>query len=770
MIYRSLLMNKVLIIRGAAALLAALSASHLSAAPGPGHAAQSAVTGGPQVPVAPEVIVRDAEGGVTVRAIPLAEPLRVDGRLDEAVYQTERAFGGFVQLEPVPGQPSTERTEVWVMFDRDTVYVSARCWDSAPPEQWTANEMRRDTRQLLQNDAFGVMFDTFHDRRNGFVFYANPLGGFSDRFVTDEGRADATFNAVWEVRTGRFDGGWTIEIAVPFKTLRYKTGNPQTWGLQLRRVVRRKNEWAYLTPMPASVRGSAGITRISFAGTLVGLDAPSASKQLVVKPYAISRLTTDRSAPRASSNEFGGDLGLDVKYGVTPNLTADFSTNTDFAQVEVDEQQVNLTRFNLFFPEKRDFFLEARSTFDFGSSAGGVRLNDPTVPALFYSRRIGLNLGRVIPLDVGGRLTGNVGAMRLGLLNIQTGDESLSGTPATNFTALRVKRDVFRRSFVGAMFTNRSRSTIADGMNQAFGADAAFAFFQNVTMGGYYAETRTPGLNRDAASYQARAGYGADRYGATFAYLHVGDDFNPEVGFLRRRDFNRGSGGLRFSPRPERNRWVRKYTFEGLFDYIESDAGALESREDAWRFNVEFESSDQLTVVGTRHQEALVRPFAVSRDVAIPVGGYTFSDVVATYRLGQQRRVSGSLLLQRGNFYDGTLTAFGFTSARVSVIPQLSLEPSVSINKIDLPSGSFTTKLLRTRADFAFSPRRFASALLQYSSSDRSFSSNLRFRWEYRPGSEFFAVYTDERDTLGRGFPLLRNRAFVLKVTRLFQF
>jgi hypothetical protein len=762
-------MHRILIPRSAAALAILLTVAAASSAAAQAAQPTSATAAGRGVPVAPDVIVRDEAGGATVRAIPLKEPLRVDGRLDETVYQTELAVEGFIQLEPIAGAPATERTEAWVMFDRDAVYVSARCWDSAPPSEWTANEMRRDTGQLLQNDQFGVMFDTFYDRRNGFVFYANPLGGFSDRIVTDEGMAEPEWNPVWEIRTGRFEGGWTIEMAIPFKTLRYRTGNPQVWGVQFRRAVRRKNEWSHITKMPPALRGSSGITRISMAATLVGIEAPPASMQLVTKPYAISRLLTDRVAVQPLSNEVEGDVGLDVKYGVTPNLTADFTVNTDFAQVEVDEQQVNLTRFNLFFPEKRDFFLESRANFDFGSGAGGDRLSDPTVPALFYSRRIGLNAGRVIPIDAGGRVTGKVGKVRMGLLNIQTGDDALSQTPSTNFTALRVKRDVFRRSWVGAMFTNRSHSTIADGANQAFGVDSAFAFFNDLTMGGYYAETRTPGRNTDAASYQTRFNYAGDRYGLQFDYLHVGANFNPEVGFVRRSDFNRGSGVLRFSPRPRRNNWVRKFTYEGIFDYIETGAGLLETREQAGRFNIEFDSSDQLTVLATKRREVLLRPFAVARNVVIPVGGYGFGDVELTYRLGQQRRVSGSLVFQRGSFYDGTITAYGFTTGRVSVIPRFSLEPSVSINLIDLPTGSFSTQVLRTRGDFGFSPRTFASALLQYNSSDRAFSSNLRFRWEYRPGSEFFAVYTDERDTLGRGFPLLRNRAFVLKITRLFQ-
>ena len=609
-----------------------------------------------------------------------------------------------------------------------------------PPEQRTANELRRDTNQLTQNDTFGVLFDTFFDRRNGFYFYANPLGGFSDRTVTDEAPADPDWNAVWTVRTGRFAGGWTIEIAVPFKALRSKAGHPQTWGLQFRRSIRRKNEWTYLTTLPASVRGPSGMTRVSAAATLVGLEAPAASRQIAIKPYATSRLTTDRAATFPLSNNLGGDIGLDVKYGVTPSLTADFTSNTDFAQVEVDEQQVNLTRFSLFFPEKRDFFLEARSTFDFGSGAARSPARDADVPALFYSRRIGLNRGRVIPIDAGGRLTGDVGNVRLGVLNIQAGDEAVSGTPSTNFTAVRLKRDILRRSFVGAIFTNRSQSTIADGANQALGVDLALGFFENVTMGGYYAETRTPGRRGDDASYQARASYAPDLYGAQIDYLHVGNHFNPEVGFVRRSNVDRTSGLLRYSPRPKRNKWVRRCMSEVQMDHVLNGAGLLETRELTGRFNVEFENSDQIALEGVSHRELLLQPFAVSRGVSVPVGLYVFSDVLATYRFGQQRGVSGNLVFQRGDLYNGRLTALGFTSARMTVIPRLSVEPSVSINMVDLPSGEFTTQLLRTRADLSFSPRMFASALVQYGSADDTFSSNLRFRWEYQPGSELFAV------------------------------
>ncbi|MCA1585221.1 MAG: carbohydrate binding family 9 domain-containing protein, partial [Acidobacteria bacterium] len=525
-------------------------------------------------PMAPEVITRDAANRPTIRAIKLAEPLRLDGRLDERVYGEEPPFGGFVQVVPDYGAPASERSEVWVMFDATTIYVAGRMWDSAPPDRWVANELRRDTNQLRQNDHLGVMFDTFYDRRSGFMFYTNPLGALADYSVIDEGQPNTDWNPVWNVRTGRFDGGWTVELAVPFKTLRYKSGVNQVWGIQMRRSIRRKNEWAYLSPVPLALAGPQALNRVSSAGTLVGLDLPPASKNLEIKPYAISRLSTDRVRVPPVANDLDGDVGGDLKYGVTANLTADVTVNTDFAQVEVDEQQTNLTRFSLFFPEKRDFFLEGRGIFDFargGAGAQGGTATASDTPTLFYSRRIGLNRGRVVPIDVGGRLTGKIGAYSVGVVNIQQGGEDIGGSEPTNFTVLRLKRDILRRSTIGAMLTNRSNATLGSGSNQAYGVDAAFSFYQNVSMGAYYAQTRTPGLDVADDSYQGRFDYSADRYGLRAEYLKVGDNFNPEVGFLRRDDFRRSFGSLRFSPRP-RSGPVRKYTFEGSLEYFENDS------------------------------------------------------------------------------------------------------------------------------------------------------------------------------------------------------
>ncbi|MGC4084913.1 MAG: DUF5916 domain-containing protein [Vicinamibacterales bacterium] len=686
------------------------------------------------------------------------------------------SISDFIQTVPAEGQPSTEKTEAWVFFDDNYFYVVGRMHEDVPPERWTANELRRDTSQLRQNDMFGFLIDTFHDRRNGYNFYANPLGGFADRIVTDEGNPNVDWNPVWEVRTGRFEGGWTAEMAIPFKSIRYNAGTNQTWGLQLRRSIRRKNEWTHLTALPASTGGSTSIFRVSRAATLIGLDLPEASKNIELKPYAISRVSSD--VTKNVSNDFEPNAGLDAKVGITANLTADITVNTDFAQVEVDEQQVNLTRFNISFPEKRDFFLEGRGIFDFGrggptnSLAGASGASNSLTPSLFYSRAIGLNAGRVIPLRAGGRVTGKAGKYSIGLLNIETGAEDVSATPATNFTVARLKRDILRRSSVGMMVTNRSESNSVPGAsNFAYGGDASFSFFQNISLGGYYSISDTDGKTNDNESYQGRFDYAADRYGLQLQFLDVGENYNPEVGFVRRYGFDRTYASARFSPRPRRRfKGIRQFTYQASLEYIQNSAGRLETRNQTGRFAIERQNSDLFVVEGGTNYELLVAPFAISPGVRIPAGIYPFNDVTFSYQLGQQRRLNGTLSYQTGEFYNGTIRAYGFTSARYAILKQWSVEPSVQINDVQLPAGDFTTTLLRARTDYGFNPRMFISGLVQYASTGNVFSSNFRFRWEYRPGSELFVVYTDERDTTKPGYPDLRNRAFVVKVNRLLRF
>ena len=373
-------------------------------------------------------------------------------------------------------------------------------------------------------------------------------------------------------------------------------------------------------------------------------------------------------------------------------------------------------------------------------------------------------------------MTGRVGNFSIGLLNIQTGDEPATATDATNFSVVRLKRDVLRRSSIGALFTRRSVSTQGGGSAETYGVDGTFSFYDNLTINTYWATASTPRLDPDDVSYRTQLDYAGDRYGVELERLVVGTDFNPEVGFLRREAFERSFGSFRFSPRPRSVAAIRKLTWEGRFDYVTDRAGTLETRQVQGRFGTEFENSDMLNVEYTRSYEFLDEPFAIAPAVAIPIGGYTFQDVRASLELGRQRRMSGTVSVQHGSFFSGDKTTVGFGfgggpgSGRLELSPRFSVEPGLSINWIDLPEGQFTTKLVTARTTFTFTPLMFISALLQYNSSNDSVSTNLRLRWEYQPGSELFVVYNEQRDTLAPRFPELENRAVVIKINRFFRF
>jgi len=740
-----------------------------AAAPGPAFAQVAASPDGAPAIVGPDVVARDAAGRVTIRAVRLTEPLVVDGRLDDPVYTQVPAISDFVQQEPHEGEPATERTELWIFFDTKNIYFTVRCFDDQP-ERIIANEMRRDSNNIFQNDNVQIVIDTFYDRRSGVLFQTNALGVLSDQEVSDERNFNRDWNTVWDVKGARTDDGWSAEFVIPFKSLRYRASGPQTWGFNIQRRIPWKNERSYLTAVPASY-GGRGIYKMSSAATLVGLEVPPQGRNLELKPYGISAVTTNRQATPAVSNDLTGDAGFDVKYGLTKGLTADVTYNTDFAQVEEDEQQVNLTRFSLFFPEKRDFFLEGQGIFGFGpptrenQSFGGA---SSLMPLVFFSRRIGLNDNQEVPILAGSRVTGRAGRNAVGLLNIETKASEAAGAPATNFSVARVRRDILRRSTVGFIATNRAPGGDGGNSNQVVGVDAALAFYQNVTFSSYYARSRTPGRRGDASSYMGQFAYAADRYGVNFEHLSVGDAFNPEIGFLRRESFRRSYAQGRFSPRPRSSRMVRKVSAEGSIDYITDLHGRLESREAQASTRIEFTGGGFWSTDYTRNYELLKEPFEISKGVVIVPGGYDFQDLRSEYYLGPQR-VSGRVFASRGTFYDGTRGEVGF-NGRVDMTSQFSLEPRITFDWIDLSAGRFTTRLVGSRLNFTMSTRRAFSVLMQYNSTNATLASNARFRWEYKPGSDLFVVYSDGRDTAGTGFPGLQNRSFVVKMTRLFRF
>ncbi|MGE0444112.1 MAG: DUF5916 domain-containing protein [Vicinamibacterales bacterium] len=742
----------------AAVLVSVVASSSAAFAQGPSADAAA--------PVAPQTVLREPNR-VVVRAVRLTTPFTLDGQLDEAIYRENMPIDGFTQQEPTEGAPATEPSEAWIFFDDENLYIGVRNWES-DSSRMVLNELRKDSSNLIQNEHIAVILDTFHDRRNGFLFLVNALGGLLEETFVDERNASRDWNTVWDAKTARFDRGWSVEMAIPFKSLRYRPGQGQTWGINMNRVIKHKNEQTWLAPMPASYR--PGVFRISQGATLVGLETPPLGKNLEIKPYAIGGLTTDRLASPALSNDLDRDAGVDIKYGLTRGLTADLTINTDFAQVEEDEQQVNLTRFSLFFPEKREFFLEGQGIFNFGGQASN---SGGDTPIMFFSRSIGINRGRPQDILAGGRVTGRAGKYTLGLINIQTREEDATGAPATNFTVMRVRRDILGRSTIGALFTDRSKSNInAGGRNDLFGVDGLFTFFQNIRINSYLARSRTPGAAGDEWSYRGQFEWAPDRYGFYIERLKIGDDFNPEVGFMRRNDFTKTALSARFSPRPARDgffgRRVRKFYYEVNWDYFQTPTGRLESRNAGAGFRAEFQNGDNLNANVIRSYDYLDTPFQIVTGVRLPVGAYDWQQGTVSYQLGTQRRVSGTTSFTAGSYYNGTQRTLSYRG-RVAAATRLALEPSVSINWLDLDQGKFTTKLVGTRVTTPLTPRMFASVLLQYNSSNNSFSSNARFRWEYQPGSELFVVFTEGRNTIGPGYPDLDTRGFVVKINRLFR-
>ncbi|MGE3843634.1 MAG: DUF5916 domain-containing protein, partial [Vicinamibacterales bacterium] len=440
--------------------------------------------------------------------------------------------------------------------------------------------------------------------------------------------------------------------------------------------------------------------------------------------------------------------------------------NSDFAQVEADEQQVNLTRFSLFFPEKREFFLENRDTFSFGGVGTGG-----DAPVLFYSRRIGLDAGRAAPINMGGRLTGRLGPYSLGALHIQTDKVAEAGVRTTDFSVVRLRRDVLNASTLGVMATRRSVGTAGAGSSLAYGMDGTFNFFNDLYINAYWARTENErSAKRSDLSYRANLNFNSDRYGVQLERLRVGERFDPGIGFVRRPDIRRSLAELRFSPRPRSMPSIRRFVWVATVDYFENGAGRVDTRDQSAEFATEFMNGDRIGVTYNDAYEFVPSPFRIAPGVTIPVGAYDWRFVRVAFNSRAQRRAAANVALEHGTFYGGHRTSLSVSRGRLALTPRFSVEPTYSLNAVDLPQGSFTAHLAGSRVIVTMSPRMFVSALAQYNSTSNVMTANVRLRWEYQPGSELFVVYNDERDTLSRGFPRMLTRSFVVKINRLFRF
>ena len=723
---------------------------------------------GPPAPAAGEAVSRDADGRVTLRAFRLAEPLTVDGVLDDPVYDQVPAAAGFLQQEPDEGAPASESTRVWVLYDADSLYIAAEL-EEEHPERLMASEMRRDHRSIGWNDSFQIVLDTFYDRRNGFLFHTNALGALFDAQVTDERNTNSDWNTVWWVKSQVVEEGWTVEIRIPFRSLRYAAGGAQLWGINFQRNIKHKNEKVFFTPTPQAYNRD-GLVRLSNAATLVGLEAPAGSRRMELKPYAIGSQT---HAPlRDINNEWSGDVGGDFKFGVTDGLTADLTWNTDFAQVEDDESQVNLSRFSLFYPEKREFFLEGQGVFDFGGrqtrAFGGGGPSDAPIP--FFSRAIGISGGSSVPILGGARLHGRTGAYTMGLMNIQTGETAGLDVESTNFSAFRMKRDLFSRSNIGVIATHRNVGAQGPGSNSLYGVDGNFNPSDNIRINSFYMATSEPGVEtgHQAASYMGQFNYDTDLIDLTAERLYLGEDFNPGMGFVRRRDFTKNGASFQLSPRPRGIEAIRQFELKFQANNYDRLDGEMETREYKFEGKAILESSDRLVVDHTMTEERLLDGFDLSTEVAVPAGNYRFNRTGLRLWLGTHRSFSGYFRYEFGDFFGGTRREVSYWG-RAEVSQRLSMEPNISLNWIEVPGGEVQAQVSSLRATYTVSPRSFLGALVQYNSAAQLMSANVRFRWEYSPGSDVFVVFSTNRDG-DDGLAGLTDRALVVKFTRLFRF
>ena len=720
-----------------------------------------------------------------------AEGPVIDGRVTDAVWQSVAPYSTFTQQDPVEGAPASEKTEVRIIVGNGRVYIGIIAFDS-DPSKIIVSQSRRDA-SLSETDSVVMVFDTFNDNQNAFVFGTNPLGIEYDGQVAREGQTSgvsvggggaggtqrggiSAFNPNWDgdwtVRSQITERGWETEMSIPLKTLRYQTGDNQTWGFNVLRNIRHKNEQVYLAPIP---RGF-DIYRVSLAAKMNGLSLP-ARRDIKLIPYALASANKDYT--RAGSDVDGnGDVGVDLKWGIRPNLTLDATYNTDFAQVEADEEQVNLTRFDLFFPEKRPFFLENASTFQFGN---------PQQIDLFFSRRIGLS-ATALPIDIrgGARLSGKMGGWNVGVLNIQADDvEDFDGNnigPANNFSVLRMQREVGRSSY-GAIFVNRQGfgdQALNEDWNRAYGVDANVQVTQNQRVSAFIARTDTPEdrlSGPKGSDYSGRAFYNFTNnlWQVSGGYSQVGTNFNPEVGFLPRRGYRRPEFRAFFQPQPKRWPWIRRIaphvSFNSFYDIATHDL-----QTENWHihpFEIQPRQGGRFGWFVDYAKDNPTAPFTVfNRDgnrVTIPAGSYAWAQHAFEYIHNPSARVSGSIRYRIGNYYDGDFNGFEISSD-YRITPKATASLGWTRQDIRLPYGSFVNNLVPLKGNYSFTTLINLSALLQYNGQTGLFSSNVRFAWLNRSGTGLFVVYNDRRDLLSSTALETLGRSFVVKYTRLIDF
>ena len=699
----------------------------------------------------------------SIKAEYIQEDILIDGRvIEDEIWQSIPPEKSMIQVQPNNGLQSSEKTEIRIAYNDKTLFISAICYDSEA-KKIVVTDARRDG-NLNATDAFLFILDTYHDTQNGFVFGTNSVGTQYDAQVDNEGVGNLNTNrqqggtiggfnlnwdASWTVSSSVGDYGWSCEFAIPLKTIRFAPGTDQKWGINFQRNITKTNEIAYWAPLPINFN----LYRLSMAGDLTGLNLKSPGN-LKVMPYVLAGRSIDhRTEPNTTNNDT--EAGIDLKYSITPSLTLDLSYNTDFAQVEVDDQQVNLDRFNLFFPEKRPFFLENAGLFTVGS---------PGEVDLFFSRRIGINeSGNQVPIIGGARLSGRINHTNIGVLSMVTDDVDELGVTSNAYTVTRVSHQFNGRSNLGGMFVNRSGlGDLTDDFNSVYAIDGKYGIGNQAAISGFYSRSNTPGIDNGQYSLRVRTQYDWKTWNIDLGYTEVGEGYNAEVGFLSRTAFKKpqvlvlyklrfdeDSPFLEFRPHISwRGYWNHQGFQETGFLHIDNHW--------VWKSGTELHTGINFT------KEGVVNAFEISKGVFVPANTYDHSEALIVFFTNPNKPFSINTRHTIGGFFGGDRISTSGTLA-IRAGDKFNSEWTYQYNDINLPFGDFTAQIFRSRLSYSFTPNLFLQSLIQYNSVSQKWSTNLRLGWLKQSNTGLFIVYNETRDD-----SFLDNQSFIVKYSVLF--
>ncbi len=691
-------------------------------------------------------------------------PITLDGVLDEAAWKTGDVADGFIQSEPATGQPATERTTVRMVFDGVTLFIGAYCYDREPSGV-IVMDLRKDF-ALAGQDTFEVILDSFGDKRNGFLFATNADGARADQQVTNEGRdVNASWDAVWTVRTARSPEGWTVEMAIPIKSLRFEPGG--TWGVNFSRRIRRKNEVDFWSPVPRSFT----LARVSLAGELTGLSDATPGRNLQIKPYV---LAGGVRAVGATDYKSTSNIGLDAKYAVTPALTLDVTARPDFAQAEADEQQVNLTQFSQFFPEKRSFFLENAGLFYVGDTAR-ARINPTPTPdedlLLFFSRRIGLSkTGDAVPIVAGARLTGRTAGFAVGALTVQT--ESTSSSPATNYSVLRLRRNLFGASDVGVLVMSRQNTDTSGDYNRVYGVDANIRVYRILDWSSYAVRSATTGVADDQYAMRTSFNWEGPFFHGKVGMLVIGKGFRDDLAYYRRTGVKKYILDGGFRPRPA---WLNRFGLRELHPHMAMEWYTNPENRTIGRtlhYGLTFlrKSGAFMELSGNPQRQTLDQPLKFpTATAALAPGDYSWNAWRVLVQSDSSRKINATATVNWGGLWNGTQRS---VVASVTAQPNAHWKMTVGLQRtagtLKLPGQSFVSSIVTARTSYSFTTNMFLDALVQLNRDTHQLNTNVRFNFMHHPLSDLYIVVNEQRFTTdGAATP---GRGVILKFSQMLPF